>query len=124
MGKFAGFLKRAKNLVNTVAKGIKTVKGIWNNWITKPGVGLINMLVPGSNNLTDQLFKIDNYVNKGIDWVIDKTGNKKQIKNNDNDNDNELPVVPTGPNSVKPIIQPGVIKPNYNIDRRYLNFNK
>ena len=122
MGKFAGFLKRAKNLVNTVAKGIKTVKGIWNNWITKPGVGLINMLVPGSNNLTDQLFKIDNYVNKGIDWIIDKTGNKKQIKNNDNDN--ELPLVPTSPNTIKPIIQPGVIKPNYNIDRRYLNFNK
>ena len=122
MGKFAGFLKRAKNLVNTVAKGIKTVKGIWNNWITKPGVGLINMLIPGSNNLTDQLFKIDNYVNKGIDWIIDKTGNKKQIKNNDNDN--ELLVVPTGPNSVKPIIQPGVIRPNFNIDRRYLNFNK
>jgi hypothetical protein len=91
MGKFAGFLKRAKNLVNTVAKGIKTVKGIWNNWITKPGVGLINMLVPGSNNLTDQLFKIDNYVNKGIDWVIDKTGNKKQIKiDNTNDFMNEI----------------------------------
>ena len=122
MAKFAGFLKRAKNLVNTVAKGIKTVKGIWNKWITKPGVGLINMLIPGSNNLTDQLFKIDNYVNKGIDWVINKTNNKKQIKN---DNKNEdLPLVPTGPNSVKPIIQPGVIKPNYNIDRRYLNFNK
>ena len=45
MGKFAGFLKRAKNLVNTVSKGIKTVKGIWNNWITKPGVGLINMIL-------------------------------------------------------------------------------
>jgi hypothetical protein len=35
-----------------------------------------------------------------------------------------LPFVPTGPGGVKPIIQPGVIKPNYNIDRRYLNFNK
>ena len=123
MGKFAGFLKRAKNLVNTVAKGIKTVKGIWNNVITKPGVAVLNAVLPGTKNLTDQLFKIDNYVNKGIDWVIDKTGNKKQIKNNDNINDN-LPLVPTSPNTIKPIIQPGVIKPNYNIDRRYLNFNK
>ena len=50
---------------------------------------------------------------------------KKQIKNNEIDNTNEdLPLVPTGPGSVKPIIQPDVIRPSHNIDRTYLNFNK
>ena len=74
MGKFAGFLKRIKNFTNKVvnmgAKGLKTVKGVWNDIITKP--------------LTDTLYKIDNQINKGIDWIISKTNDKQKQKLTDN----------------------------------------
>ncbi len=85
MGKFAGYLKRLKNLnlkaINTGAKVLKTAKNIWNTVITKPGVGILNTLMPETKTLTDALFDIDNYVNKGIDWFIDKTNTTKNTSN-------------------------------------------
>jgi hypothetical protein len=86
MGKFAGFLKRIKNFTNKVvnvgAKGLKAVKGVWNDVITKPGVSILNTVLPGTKPITDALFTVDNYVNKGIDWVIDKTNNKTDKSSN------------------------------------------
>ena len=89
MAKFAGFLKRLKQVVNTAVKGFKAVKGVWNNVITKPGVSILNTILPGTKPITDALFTVDNYVNKGIDWIINKTNNK----NNDN-----KPYLRTNPN--------------------------
>ena len=90
MGKFAGFLKRLKNValkgVNTVAKGIKGAKSIWNNVITKPGVSILNTLLPGTKPLTDALFTIDNQVDKGIDWLIDKTSSTNSLSKTNNTN--------------------------------------
>ena len=80
MGKFAGFLKRAKNVVNKVATGIRKARGIWYDWVSKPAAGVLSILYPGSNNLTDKLLEISNYINKGLDWVIDKTSEPKAIK--------------------------------------------
>ena len=88
MGKFAGFLKRIKNFTNKVinmgAKGLKAVKGVWNDVITKPGVSILNTVLPGTKPLTDTLFKIDNQFNKGIDWIISKTNDKQKQKLTDN----------------------------------------
>ena len=78
MGKFAGFLKRLKKVVNYGTKGIKWVKDKWNTFITRPGVGLLNTIIPGSQLLTDALFKLDDKVNQGLDWIIDKT-NENQV---------------------------------------------
>ena len=80
MGKFAGFLKRAKNVVNKVATGIRKARGIWYDWVSKPAAGVLSILYPGSNNLTDKLLEISDYINKGLDWVIDKTSEPKAIK--------------------------------------------
>jgi len=84
MGKFAGFLKRVKNFVkkgvNTVAKGFKVAKNIWNNVITKPGVSILNTLIPGTKPLTDALWTVDDQFNKGLDWVIDKTSSTNNNK--------------------------------------------
>ena len=79
MGKFAGFWKRVKNIarsgVNTVMKGIRSAKKFWNENVTKPGVETINGLLPITKPLTDLIFKYDDKVNKGIDWIINKTEN-------------------------------------------------
>ena len=79
MGKFAGFWKRVKNIarsgVNTVMKGVRTAKNFWNENITKPGVETINGLLPITKPFTDLIFKYDDKVNKGIDWIINKTDN-------------------------------------------------
>ena len=40
MGKFAGFLKRAKNVINKVATGIRKARGIWYDWVSKPAAGV------------------------------------------------------------------------------------
>ena len=79
MGKFAGFLKCAKNIVNKVATGIRKANGFWNEWVSKPAAGVLSILYPGSNNLTDKLLEINDYINRGLDWVIDKTSDKKPI---------------------------------------------
>ena len=125
MGKFAGILKRLKQLVNYGVKGLKWTKDKWNTFITKPGVGLLNTIIPGSQLLTDALFKLDDKVNKGLDWIIDKTNEKPSIINPEyyrNDPDiipghRPIPIIPLQPSQP---IQP--IKPS--IDRTYFNFNK
>ena len=125
MGKFAGFLNRLKKVVNYGTKGIKWVKDKWNTFITRPGVGLLNTIIPGSQLLTDALFKLDDKVNQGLDWIIDKTNEKNEkpsIINPEyyrNDPDiipghRPIPIIPSQPT------QP--IKPS--IDRTYFNFNK
>ena len=93
MAKFAGFLKRLKQFTNTAVKGLKAVKDVWNNVVTKPGVSILNTVFPITKPITDALFTVDNYVNKGIDWVIDKTNKNKPSVNID---DNLKPV-PTKP---------------------------
>ena len=92
MGKFAGFLKRAKNIVNKVATGIKKARGIWYEWVSKPAAGVLSILYPGSNNLTVKLLEINDYINKGLDWVIDKTSEPKAIKIPPNQPNNDKPV--------------------------------
>ena len=125
MGKFAGFLNRLKKVVNYGTKGIKWVKDKWNTFITRPGVGLLNTIIPGSQLLTDALFKLDDKVNQGLDWIIDKTDEKNEkpsVLNPEyyrNDHDilpghRPIPIQPSQPS------QP--IKPS--IDRTYFNFNK
>ncbi len=125
MGKFAGFLNRLKKVVNYGTKGIKWVKDKWNTFITRPGVGLLNTIIPGSQLLTDALFKLDDKVNQGLDWIIDKTNEKNEkpsVLNPEyyrNDHDilpghRPIQIIPSQP------IQP--IKPS--IDRTYFNFNK
>ena len=117
MGKFAGFLKRAKNFalkgVNTVAKSLKTVKNIWNNVVTKPGVAILNTLLPITKPITDTLYDVDDYFNKGIDWVIDKTSGYAGSPSNKGNKNNMLPNIPS-----KPIFTPINISSNRN-----LNFN-
>ena len=125
MGKFAGFLNRLKKVVNYGTKGIKWVKDKWNTFITRPGVGLLNTIIPGSQLLTDALFKLDDKVNQGLDWIIDKTNEKSSINSPEyyrNDPDiipghRPIPIHPSQPSQP---IQP--IKPS--IDRTYFNFNK
>ena len=117
MGKFAGFLNRLKKVVNYGTKGIKWVKDKWNTFITRPGVGLLNTIIPGSQLLTDALFKLDDKVNQKLDWIIDKTNEKQR---NDTDiipGHRPIQIIPSQPSQP---IQP--IKPS--IDRTYFNFNK
>ena len=112
MGKFAGILKRLKQLVNYGVKGLKWTKDKWNTFITKPGVGLLNTIIPGSQLLTDALFKLDDKVNKGLDWIIDKTDEKPSIIKPDIvPGHRPIPIIPSQP-----------INPS--IDRTYFNFNK
>ena len=128
MGKFAGILKRLKQFANTTLKGIKWVKDKWNTYITKPGVGLLNSILPGSNYLTDALFAVDNKINQGINWAIDKTSDRNVNEQNNkpinpsfyrNDPDivpghRPVPITPNIPS--QPIRTP--------LDRSYFNFNK
>ena len=101
MGKFAGFLKRAKQMFNNGVKGVKFVKDLWNTYITKPGVALLNTVMPETKPITDILFTIDNKVNQGIDWIIDKTKDKKIDPNKFNDNRPVKPLYVVGPNRTK-----------------------
>ena len=126
MGKFAGFLKRVKNFalkgVNTVAKGLKTAKNIWNNVVTKPGVAILNTLLPITKPITDTLYDVDDYVNKGIDWVIDKTSkSSRRVATYDNKN-NMLPSIPSKP-IFTPINMPNRSVATYCNNNRNLNFN-
>ena len=105
MGKFAGFLKRAKNIVNKVATGIRKANGFWNEWVSKPAAGVLSILYPGSNNLTDKLLEVNDYINKGLDWVIDKTSDKKPIK-----------IPPGKPNNDKPIPGKSAEEVNHNLN--------
>ena len=128
MGKFAGFLNRLKKVVNYGTKGIKWVKDKWNTFITRPGVGLLNTIIPGSQLLTDALFKLDDKVNQGLDWIIDKTDEKNEkpsVLNPEyyrNDPDiipghRPIQIIPSQPSQpIQPI--------NPSIDRTYFNFNK
>ena len=127
MGKFAGFLKRLKKVVNYGTKGIKWVKNKWNTFITRPGVGLLNTIIPGSQLITDALFKLDDKVNQGLDWIIDKTNeNSKKPSINPEYYRNDPDIIPGHrpiqiiPSQPSQPIQP--IKPS--IDRTYFNFNK
>ena len=54
--------------------------------ITEPGVGLTTTIFPQLAPVTNGLYWIDDKVNKGIDWVINKTNDdnkvdKRAIKN-------------------------------------------
>ena len=125
MGKFAGFLKRAKNFalkgVNTVAKGLKTAKNIWNNVITKPGVDILNTLLPITKPITDTLYDVDDYFNKGIDWVIDKTSSTNSLSKTNKGNKNNYTSLPS-----KPIFTPINMSSGYAglpSSNRNLNFN-
>ena len=134
MGKFAGFLKRAKQMFHNGVKGIKTLKDIWNTVITKPGTAILNAVLPETKPLTDILYTVDNYINKGFDWVINKTGDssQKQIEQQTYNNmingikdildefKPKKPVSNVGPGGINPN---GAIRIN-NRDRTYLNFNK
>ena len=108
---YDNILKRAKQMFHNGVKGIKTLKDIWNTVITKPGTAILNAVLPETKPLTDILYTVDNYVNKGFDWVINKTDNstKKQI-----DTKRFYDYRP-----VKPVINVGP-----GGDRTYLNFNK
>ena len=122
MGKFAGFLNRLKKVVNYGTKGIKWVKNKWNTYITRPGVGLLNTIIPGSQLLTDALFKLDDKVNQGLDWIIDKTNEKNEKPSvlNPEYYRNDPDIIP-GHRPIQ-IIPSQPIKPS--IDRTYFNFNK
>ena len=109
MGKFAGFLKRLKNVartvVNTGTKAFKLAKDTWNTFITKPGVKIVNELLPITKPITDTMFQIDNNVNKGITWLINRTNPTK----------NKQPAQ----------IMPKVSGPMLDtVQQRVLNFNK
>ena len=121
-------LKTLSHHYNYGTKGIKWVKNKWNTFITRPGVGLLNTIIPGSQLLTDALFKLDDKVNQGLDWIIDKTDEKNEkpsVLNPEyyrNDPDiipghRPIQIIPSQPSQP---IQP--IKPS--IDRTYFNFNK
>ena len=105
MGKFAGFLKRAKNIVNKVATGIRKANGFWNEWVSKPAAGVLSILYPGSNNLTDKLLQVNDYINRGLDWVIDKTSEPKAIK-----------IPPNQPINPKPIPEKPADEVNHNLN--------
>ena len=122
MGKFAGFLNRLKKVVNYGTKGIKWVKDKWNTFITRPGVGLLNTIIPGSQLLTDALFKLDDKVNQGLDWIIDKTdeNSKKPSIISPEYYRNDPDIIP-GHRPIQ-IIPSQHINPS--IDRTYFNFNK
>ena len=79
MGKFAGFLKRAKNFalnaVNKIAKGVKIAKNFTRKNLIKPGVDTMTNIFPIVKPITDGLFTLDDQLMKGIDWIIDKTEN-------------------------------------------------
>ena len=125
MGKFAGFLNRLKKVVNYGTKGIKWVKDKWNTFITRPGVGLLNTIIPGSQLLTDALFKLDDKVNQGLDWIIDKTDeiNEKPSVLNPEYYRNDPDIIPGHrPIPIQPSQPSQPIKPS--IDRTYFNFNK
>ncbi len=77
MGKFSGYLKRLKQMFHNGVKGVKFVKDVWNKYITKPGVAILNTVIPESKPLTDILFKIDDKINQGFDWVLNKTDEPK-----------------------------------------------
>ena len=86
MGKFAGFLKRAKNFalnaVNKIAKGVKIAKNFTRKNLIKPGVDTITNIMPIVKPITDGLFTLDDQLMKGIDWVIDKTENRAEGSSN------------------------------------------
>ena len=82
MGKFAGFLKRVKQAArNAVNIGAKVFQTAYNKamLIVRPiAVAAADMLAPGVGAAVDTLTKPlqqlqDNLVNKGLDWVINKT---------------------------------------------------
>ena len=86
MGKFAGFLKRAKNFalnaVNKIAKGVKIAKNFTRKNLIKPGVDTMTNIFPIVKPITDGLFTLDDQLMKGIDWVIDKTENNVEGSSN------------------------------------------
>ena len=125
MGKFAGFLNRLKKVVNYGTKGIKWVKDKWNTFITRPGVGLLNTIIPGSQLLTDALFKLDDKVNQGINWIIDKKKKKNEKPSiiNPEYYRNDPDIIP-GHRPIQ-IIPSQPLQPiNPSIDRTYFNFNQ
>ena len=86
MGKFAGFLKRAKNfalnVINKIAKGVKIAKNFTRKNLIKPGVDTMTNIFPIVKPITDGLFTLDDQLMKGIDWVIDKTENGAEGSSN------------------------------------------
>ena len=86
MGKFAGFLKRAKNFalnaVNKIAKGVKIAKNFTRKNLIKPGVDTMTNIFPIVKPITDGLFTLDDQLMKGIDWVIEKTENRAEGSSN------------------------------------------
>ena len=87
MGEFAGFLKRAKNLAQKVVHGI--IKGATKfkegarKYYVEPMVNTLNTIVPITKPLTDVIFKVDDQIIKGMNWLTDKTNpNKNDILNN------------------------------------------
>ena len=86
MGKFAGFLKRAKNFaknaINKIAKGVKWTKQFTRKNLIKPGVDTLTNIIPIVKPITNGLFKIDDQLIKGIDWVIKKTENGAEGSSN------------------------------------------
>ena len=89
MGKFAGFLKRVKQAAgNAVNIGSKVFQTEYNTAIpiVRPiAVAAADMLAPGVgtavNTLTKPLQQLqDNLVNKGLNWVINKTDSTSSSK--------------------------------------------
>ena len=81
MGKFAGFLKRAKQVIrNVVHESALWIKSAYNNAmpIVRPiDAAAVDVIVPGlgtaSSVATKPLQKLqDDLVNKGLDWITKK----------------------------------------------------
>ena len=128
MGKFAGFLKRAKNFaknaIHTIAKGATAFKKGVRKYYIEPMTEVLTTVLPQIKPLTDVIFKVDDKIIKGMEWLTNKTSyqnNNNQIKPSfyQNNPDNvpghrPIPITPNNPS--QPIRTP--------LDRTYFNFNK
>ena len=77
MGKFAGFLKRSKNIaqkaIHGILKGATMFKEGTRKYYVEPMVGVLNTVMPEVKPLTDAIFKVDDGIIKGMNWLTDKT---------------------------------------------------
>ena len=84
MGKFAGFLKRAKNFAHNalhkVVKGATAFKKFMRTNFVEPGVQTLNKVMPIITPVSEGLLKLDDQIIKGMDWLTNKTEPSKDLK--------------------------------------------
>ena len=137
MGKFAGFLKRIKNLasnvINKAVKGAKWLKETSRKYYIEPMNSILTTVLPSVKPISDALFAVDDKIIDGMNWIINKTDNKNS-KSNSKSNYNKIFPSPIN-NKINYRPYPKMLpKSNQNqnsnavnaptIDRTYLNFNK